>query len=260
MPARLIWICEANLALMAAVLLAHEQSRISGKQLAQQYQHPTISIVIAPRRCPPKQCHYPLWTMPFSSQTMRINLPANNALGQRERSSKQGPTGRQWQFRGKLDPVNLNGQHLNYPQLTSATSPNPHHIYSNSNTFKCFWDHLQIVGDIWQWNWRVFVCFIIFNFVFWREVDQTPSPGPVAIVVVSPLRNSWTVLWVWGTVGQLSSWGTVVTNFGLGFLPPPSQMLPLPPLNFGGVLRWEIPPGLENFKRSWLGSIWFAST
>ena len=54
-------------------------------------------------------------------------------------------------------PANLNGQHLNYPQLTSATSPNPHNIYSNSNTFKCFWDHLQIVGDIWQWNWRVFI-------------------------------------------------------------------------------------------------------
>ena len=54
-------------------------------------------------------------------------------------------------------PANLNGQHLNYPQLTSATSPNPHHIYSNSNTFKFLWDHLQIVGDIWQWIWRVFI-------------------------------------------------------------------------------------------------------
>ena len=83
-------------------------------------------MAIAPRRCPPKQCHYPLWTMPFSSQTKRINLRPNNSLGQCVRPGKQGPTLAGGNLGEGLAAANLNGQHLNYPQLTSAASPQPY--------------------------------------------------------------------------------------------------------------------------------------
>ena len=64
--------------------------------------------------------------MPFSSQTMRINLRPNNALGQCVRPGKQGPTLAGGNLGEGLAAANLNGQHLNYPQLTSAASPQPY--------------------------------------------------------------------------------------------------------------------------------------
>ena len=129
-------------------------------------------MAIAPRRCPPKQCHYPLWTMPFSSQTMRINLRPNNALGQCVRPGKQGPTLAGGNLGEGLAPANLNGQHLNYPQLTSAASPQP---YTPTQTllsaFSSSTNHNQ--GN----HFRISI--------FWR--DKSKSFPPVAIVVVAPL-------------------------------------------------------------------------
>ena len=51
-------------------------------------------------------------------------------------TGKQGPTLAGGNLGEGLAPANLNGQHLNYPQLTSAASPPT--MYSNSNTFECF--------------------------------------------------------------------------------------------------------------------------
>ena len=79
--------------------------------------------------------------LPFSSQTMLINLKPNYALGQcvilGANRDQTGPKSSRQQFTGRLQSANLNGQHLNYPPPTSATPSTPAQqlwrIMSNSN-------------------------------------------------------------------------------------------------------------------------------
>ena len=79
--------------------------------------------------------------LPFSSQTMLINLKPNNALGQcvilGANRDQTGTKSSRQQFTGRLQSANLNGQHLNYPPPTSATPSTPAQqlwrVMSNSN-------------------------------------------------------------------------------------------------------------------------------
>ena len=157
-------------------------------------------MAIAPRRCPPKQCHYPLWTMPFSSQTMRINLRPNNALGQCVRPGKQGPTLAGGNLGEGLAPANLNGQHLNYPQLTSAASPQPYTpTQTLSSAFSSSTNHNQ--GN----HFRISI--------FWRDKSRSSCCHCCCC--------------------SFELWQTLVP-----FLPPASQMPP-PPLNFEEILNYS---------------------
>ena len=220
-------------------------------------------MAIAPRRCPPKQCHYPPsehTRLPFSSETMLINLKPNNALGQcvilGANRDQTGTKSSRQQFTGQLQSANLNGQHLNYPPPTSATPSTPAQqlwrVMSNSNILHSQISKLSLCRNLvcTQFEQTDLAKLTPIHFVFLEEVFNS-----------FPLLPPLLLLLLWGKVG----W----TNFS-PFLPSfhlhhkCRQLV----LTFGGNLQLDaaseseikdiLPsPSFERVSTALISSIWF---
>ena len=138
---KLIWLCRANVAANIGLHMSRV-GYLGNNQLSsintQPYLWPLLPAVALLNNAITPSEHTRL---PFSSQTMLINLKPNYALGQcvilGANRDQTGTKSSRQQFTGRLQSANLNGQHLNYPPPTSATPSTPAQqlwrVMSNSN-------------------------------------------------------------------------------------------------------------------------------